>query len=290
MSPSPHSPTIPSLRQVAEVLHEGTASWPGSLVVTVAPAPVPAEVAIGTWPVPDDVAHPADPLVGFLAPEDWLAIGLVARGRAWPIDPAGAAAEADPVRITSLAGRDGTATSLLTRAAEPVQVIEDAPAGWVADVLARTLGRPTPPPATALSTWVEAAWLDRIADLVLESPGRVRHWDVLARLHPLAAPGAALPGVLLAVESRALDLESSWCRMRRLWGGGPPVAAAQAPPGGRAVALQDWFDDGSFARWVTRNLVPGEDLLPAVLDALPRALGRELLESLVGTPVPDGAA
>lgn len=298
MSPSPHSPAVASLRQIAEVLHEGTAGWPGSLVVTVAPAE--ADVAIGTWPVPTEVHHPADSLVGFLAPDQWLALGLVTRGRAWTDDPAQAGtgdrvhagtvvltdAVASPVRITALMGRDGTATSVLTRTDEPAEVIEEAPAGWVADVLARALGRPTPPPELGLSTWVEAAWLDRIADLVLESPGRVRRWNTLARLHPLAPPGAALPGVLLAVETRALDLESSWARMRRLWCGAPPVSAALRPPGGVPVHLPHWFDDGSFARWITRYLVAAEDLLPAVLDALPDPLGRELLESLVGSEAP----
>ena len=298
MSPSPHSPTVASLRQLAEVLHEGTVSWPGSLVVTVAPAQ--EEVAIGTWPVPAEVAHPADPLVGFLAPENWSAIGLVTRGRAWTDDPAGGGAGgrvhagtvvltdavATPVRITSLFGRDGTVTTLLTRADQRIEVIDEPPAGWVADVMARALGLPTPPPESTLSTWVEAAWLDRIADVVLESPGRVRRWNTLARLHPLAPPGAALPGVLLAVESRALDLESSWTRMRRLWDGAPSAAPGLAPPGGLPVDLSDWFDDGSFARWITRHLVPGEDLLPAILDALPDAVGSELLESLLGTPAP----
>ncbi len=298
MSRSPHSPTVASLRQLAEVLHEGTAGWPGSLLVTVAPAE--ADVAIGTWPVPTEVDHPADPLVGFLAPEEWVALGLVTRGKAWVDDPAGAGtgarvhagplvltdAVASPVRITSLFGRDGTATSVLTRADEPVEVIDEAPAGWVADVVTRALGRPTPPPESALSTWVEAAWLDRIADLVLDSPGRVRRWDALARLHPLAPPGAALAGVLLAVETRALDLESSWARMRRLWRGAAPVGPGLRPPGGRPIALPDWFDDGSFSRWITRHLVPGEDLLPAILDAVPGSVGSELLESLVGTGVP----
>jgi hypothetical protein len=275
---------MPSLRQVAEVLHQGTAGWPGSLVVTV--TPTPADVAIGTWPVPDHVVHPADPLVGFLAPEAWTAIGLVTRGRTWSTDPADTAGEA--VRITSLFGRDGSATSLLTRGHQPAELIDETPAGWVADVLARALALSTPAPETTLSTWVEAAWLDRIAEIVLDSPGRVRRWDALARLHPLADPGVALPGVLLAVETRALDLESSWTRMRCLWRGVPPVAPDQAPPGGRPVELPHWFDDGSFSRWVARNLVPGEDLLPGVLDALPQAVADELVEALVATVAPVG--
>lgn len=285
MSPSSPSSTLPSLRQLAEVVHRGAATWPGSLLLTAAPGE--ADVAIGTWPIPTEVHHPADPLVGFLAPPHWTVLGLTTTGRAWRAVP-GPEGPPEAVRITTLFDRHGEASTILTTAEGGEEAIEEAPGGWVADVVARALGRPTPAPDVSLSAWVEAAWLDRIAELVLDQPGQVRRWAALARLHPLAPTGPARPGVLLAVETRALDLESSWGRMRRLWRSGPPVPAGLAPPGGVPVELPDWFDDGSFSRWVTRDLVPAAELLPAVLDALPDAVGRELVEALVTPPGPAG--
>ncbi|QXC62890.1 hypothetical protein KSP35_08955 [Aquihabitans sp. G128] len=48
------------------------------------------------------------------------------------------------------------------------------------------------------------------------------------------------------------------------------------PPGGRPVAPQDWFDDGSFCRWAQRDLPPTEAVLAAVCEVLPEALARQL--------------
>ena len=168
-------------------------------------------------------------------------------------------------------------------------MLTEPPEGWVPDALARALGRPTPPPTDRLARWVETAWLDGIAAIVLAAPGRICSWSEVARLHPLAPPGPALPGALLAVEAAAIDLESSWARMRRLSGSSPVPTPTARPPGGTPIPMDRWFDDGSFSRWVQRYQPPAEEVLPAILDALPTDLGAELLDALITVDPPPGA-
>ncbi len=282
MSPCPH-PSAPavSLARLATRLHRAGAALGGSSLLAVELGA--HDVALGAWPVPAGVEHPADPLVGFLAPASWHAVGIGAVGRARSLPEAGPGPEVGSrrVRATVVADRDGGVASVLELEDHPAEVLTEAPEGWVADALARALGRPTPPPDVRLSRYVEAAWLDAIAQRVLVAPGRSRSWEELARLHPLAPAGPVLPGPLLAVEAEALDLESSWGRMRRLVGTSPLPPAGARPPGGRAVPADRWFDDGSFSRWAARRLPPAEALLPAVLDALPASVGAELVDALI---------
>lgn len=282
MSRSTRSATTVPLTQLAEVLHRATAGAGGSFLVTVDHGA--RDVAFGTWEVPPGVDHPADPLVGFLAPPAWDAIGLVSCGRIHPRSPDGT--DGRRVQATVLAHRDGQVASVLERTGEPVEVLEDPPEGWVPDALARALGRPTPPPTDRLARWVETAWLDAVASIALAAPGQVRSWHEVARLHPLAPPGPALPGALLAVEAEAIDLESSWARMRHLWGATPAPLPCARPPGGMPVPIERWFDDGSFSRWVQRYQPPAEAVLAAVIDSLPAPVGAELVDALITVTAP----
>jgi len=291
---APSASTVP-LTQLAEVLHRATAPEPGSFLVTVDHGA--RDVAFGTWAVPPGIDHPADPLVGFLAPPAWDAIGLVSSGRIRPYEPEPPPRDVDAdsgapnrVRATVLAGRDGQVASILEREGDAIEVLDSPPEGWVPDALARSLGRSTPPPTDRLARWVETAWLDAVATKALAAPGRIRSWPDVARLHPLAPPGRALPGALLAVVAEAIDLESSWGRIRHLWAARPSPAPTAGPPGGLAVPIEQWFDDGSFSRWVQRYQPPAEALLPAALDSLPSDVGAELVDALVTVGPPVGAA
>ncbi|CAN5878083.1 hypothetical protein BH23ACT2_BH23ACT2_13900 [soil metagenome] len=324
MSPSRPS-TVPTLADLVEAVHAGAADAPAPLVVTVDRDHDADTVAFGTWPVPPSVDHPADSLVGFVAPAAWDAVGLITNGWAHDLaDTAHAAATgglADSgdlvasrggshhpqrrpapigshvpvtgsacVRATVVLDRNDSAVSIIDRPDRDPQVLCHRPGGWAADVLARTLGLPTPAPVDPLAAWVEAAWLDRIAAMVLARPGQIRSWRPLALLHPLAPAGRPLPGALLAVETQALDLESSWTRMRQLWSAGTSAQQAAAhPPGGTVRALPHWFDDGSFSRWVQRDLPPADLVLPAVLDAVPADSRAELIDALVSVTPPVGA-
>lgn len=290
---SPPAPCPIPLVRLAETVHVAATPFDRSLVASVEVGPT--DVAFGTWPVPAAAPHPADPLVGFLAPAPWEAIGLVSTGRlvdlAGGADPPrrlaeGPARERSRVVVTVVADRSGGFASVVDRPSSDLQLLEDPPEGWVADVLARALGRSTPPPTDRLSRVVEGHWLDAIARLVLHQPGQVRTWTRLARLHPLAPEGPACPGTVLAERSEALDLESSWARMRRFFADRPPPDAPAHPPGGRQVPLSQWFDDGSFSRWIQRNLPPLDSLLAAVLDAVPATVGAELVDALVAVSRP----
>lgn len=180
--------------------------------------------------------------------------------------------------------------SILEREGDTIEVLDSPPEGWVADALARSLGRSTPPPTDRLARWVETAWLDAIATKALAAPGRIRSWPQVALLHPLAPPGRALPGALLAVVAEAIDLESSWGRIRHLWAARPSPAPTAGPPGGPTIPIEQWFDDGSFSRWVQRYQPPAVALLPAILDSLPSDVGAELVDALVTVGPPGGPA
>lgn len=273
-----------TLTELTELVHATFSGSAGARIVSVDVGS--ADVALGTWPVPSEVAAAGDCLVGFLAPPEWAAVGLVAGGQRRTLEPTSLEPPSS-LRCTVLFDRDGNARSVLHEPDSPPELVTDAPEGWVADLLRRALALPTPPPGSSLGEFLERTWLDRVAALVLARPGQIRHWRAVARRHPLAPPGKALPGVLLGLNVRALEAESSWTRMRLLWsassGGrhrGPQV------PGGVPIALADWFDDGSFSRWVARNLPETDLVLPAVLDALPADVGAELLEALTSVEAP----
>ena len=281
----------PSLADLAEILHCSTTNAPGPVLVTIEEGE--KTVSFGTWPIPDVVDHPADTLMGFVAPASWTAFGLVTTGHLhhldaapWPDGPA----KGQPIRATVLLARTGEAASIIEHAGQPLEFLPGPPQGWVADALARVLGRPTPPPADSLAGWVETVWLDHIANLVLDQPGEIRSWPALARLHPLAPDGPSVPGAVLAAQSAALNRESHWGRIRHLWGATRTERPPVSPPGGTVIAPETWFDDGSFARWSQRNLQPGEAVLPAVLNGLPDALASELLEALTTVQAPGRAA
>lgn len=276
MSPTSPSAVAPTLVNYAEFVHRTFGTETGSTIVSIQPGL--EDVAIGRWPVPPDVAAPADVFVGYLAPAECSALGLVSSGRQWSLDP-GAPEAPTPLHVTVLFDREGASASVLSRPDAEPETISDVPEGWVPDLMSRCLGLSTPPPDTTLGEFIERTWLDRLAQSVFARPGEIRRWRDVARHHPLSREKST-PGVLLAVHTHALEAESSWARMRVLWSRDAPASLPHQVPGGRPIALADWFDDGSFCRWVQRNLPEADQLLPGVLDALPDSVGTELLDAL----------
>lgn len=274
-----HEP--PSLRAVAELLHRAAASSAGPVLATVAEEP-PGSLALGLWPVPTPVGHPTDPLIGLRAPASWSAIGLVASGTLRSLDRP--AATTGSLAVTVLTDRLGATVSVLGEPHGELQVIESPPEGWGADALARVLDRPTPPPADPPSLWLEAAWLDGLAADLLARPDPSRSWAWLARRHPLVGTGPVPEPDDLARRTAAHAAAHPWSALRLEAATavealvGPD--AVHPPPPAEVVAPAEWFDDGSYARWLLRQLPPPEVLLPDLVAVLDRPRGLDLLAAL----------
>lgn len=282
----------PTLADYAELLQPPAGSEVTALVLIT---PDDTGVDLSFWDVPPRVGHPSRALLGFRTEPQVEAIGLLTTGRSFRVgvsDPMGSpghAALGSPVSITVLVGRDGSAATRLWTGEEPVTTIEDPPEGWMADVLSRCLGLPTPPPHLHLVDAVEAMWLHEIAVVTLDRPpGSPPTWEDLAHRHPLAPPGGPLPPELLAHETESFAATSSWSRLRTLYAGHlvPPDNHLRAP--GRKIDLVDWFDDGTFARWFERQVVPSAELVADALDLVPEHLRRLIGRALVGDPEPVG--
>jgi hypothetical protein len=233
---------------------------------------------LGFWDVPPAPLHPVEPLVGFVAPPEWDAIGFVSTGKLRHLDRPDQAPE--PVMTTVLLGRDGTAASALGLPGEEGRAIDDPPIGLVPDVLNRVIGRPTPPPEAGTGTLVELTWLDRVARGLLGQRPRVRSWPWLADRHPLRGSGPVPGPEQLAERTAAYDHERTWAGLRLLAVTEDLPAVRWGPPGGTTAPACTWFDDGSLSRWLLGKLPPAEALVPDLLSILPGHVGADLLVAL----------
>jgi hypothetical protein len=251
----------PHLEALASILLEGVAleaGDPAQLVRLRAGTEDlgDGELELGLLPL-DDVSHPFEGIVGFDAPDEWIAVGLIATGRASPLDGTGAAAgRRFGVRSAHLVARTGAWASawraLRPGAGDPGSASgcgerddEPMPAGRLDDALRRMLGLPTaPPPESTHRLWA-AEWLDAVVDAAMSRRGRLGPAAVLAR-HPAVAAFDLDPAVmsvddLVAAGDRLAGLRD-WPELRRACADGrwshPAIDHETAA----------WFDDGAFAR------------------------------------------
>lgn len=272
---------IPTVGDLATVIHRAVAPDPVPRVVHAHPGSGPDAVALGFWELPDLPGHPADPLVGFLAPAEWSAIGIVVPSTVRSL------ADDGPPRATVttvLMERDGRVASVLGDEGGPLQRIDEPPVGFVPDVLARTLGLPTPAPEVDVAPYLDAAWLDRIATGLFGRPGRARSWRWLADRHPLRGGGPPPPPEELAARVTTAAADLPWSELRRRMDGTELPASWCGPPGGSLPPASTWFDDGSLSRWVLRQVPPAEALIPDLLSVLPDDVGAQLLLALGDPP------
>jgi hypothetical protein len=206
------------------------------------------------------VAHPAkleeevgfDRLVGFVAPRDCSAVGVVAGGWSTPIAEhrqiiAGARSPGprERVRSTVVVQRDGSSFARLRWASG--RIVDEAPTyGRMFDCLRRVVGLATEPPAIGTDVLFASMWLLAIADATAE-PGSDMTWLDVAALHPVSQ---ILEGEVadwsrgLVDAARALAVACPWSEVRRLITEG---AWAESPvPAGAAA----WMDDGMLCRWL----------------------------------------
>lgn len=289
MSPSPTSaPAVASLATIAETVHRATAPDHPAAFVSLADAP-PSELSIGLWPIPANLGHPLLPLVGYVAPDAWFAVGITLPGRQHALG-ADASRPPTPTRTTLVRDRSGAVASVLGATPGQLRVITDAPVGFGADVVARTLGLPTPPPARSTAAFVEVTWLERVVGGLANRRSAGRSWRWLADRHPLRGAGAVPEPHELAAATERYALESPWGELRRRMHDEPLPAATWGPSGGSTLPLGAWFDDGSLARSILRQLPHPGDLLPQVLELLSSHVSADLLDALVeidGTDRPE---
>ena len=220
------------LSAVADLLAAAPDLAPGALLVRLEgdpPCRPDDELALGMLPID---GHPSETLLGFVAPSDWWALGLISPGWA---NPAGD--ELDDVdlargrrrgpryaertgrrraTVVSLQARDGTeATRILVGDDEP---LDPGPGGGglLPDCLRRALGLPTEPPAVATAELFAALWLTSIAG-TMEVERRRVGWAEAAALHPVAlllADGPRVSHDDLVDAAGALDRVVGWRELR----------------------------------------------------------------------------
>jgi hypothetical protein len=215
----------------------------------------PDELELGLLAL-DEGAHPLEALVGFDAPSDWAAIGVVTTGRATDLD----SGRRFPTVSVQLTGRDGswaaTWRSLDGSHADAGACSGAAgagplPFGRIDDALRRALGLPTaPPPASTTLLWI-TQWLDAIVEAAAANdPVPRSRWPVaaLVALHPVVAAFDLDPAALsladFVAQGDKLAAWRDWAQLRQACAAGvwehpelDPETAA-------------WLDDGAFARWV----------------------------------------
>ncbi len=278
---APTSLVHPPLGALVEIVHEGAADA-GPSVALVGTRHHAFELAF--WPVPERYSHPADPLIGYLVPEQWDAIALLATGRLRALDGADEAwsSATGPTRVTAVLDRHGAAISVIDRPGGP-HTLRTVPEGWVPDALACALGLATPPPAESTAAWVEAQWLDRIAPGILGRFDEATTWDWLVARHPLAGKLPHPSPASLGARTFTYALDTPWSTLRLR--DAPSLASLHGDlhpmSGDLGVEPAQWFDDGAYYRWVMRQMPPLDLLLADLLSVVRADLGDALLDALV---------
>ncbi len=210
---------------------------------------------------------PADVLLGMVAPDDWVALGVAVHGWARPLDAMSTGGrDRRRTALALLVHRSGEVVSRLRVAGE---VHREPPAfGLTLDGLQRALGLPTAPPQVSTGHLFAAIWLESVVGAARERRGALT-WAEARAMHPavrmLAAAGeepiegADDPVAAGKALARALDWERlRWEAVEGRW---------SAPPLGPLDAA--WCDAGAFSRWV----MDGRPELHALLREVKRAAG-----------------
>lgn len=223
---------------------------------------------------PPPSADPIGDLVGFVAPDHWDAIGMMATGVAHDAGAdGGGRPERDPephpeserrARVGHFVDRQGRAVGFLRLGDDPPDVhVVNGHAGRIDDVCRRSFGLPTAPPEHPLSAYWATCWLVRVLVEAQRSPTHVATWARVARHHLLVPTGRGAPTVEGLIHAgHELEGERSWDELRSLVAGGRRVATVDA-------AGARWMDEGMFSRWMLEAMAPLGHLQAAVASVVP---------------------
>lgn len=222
------------------------------------------ELQVGVSDLDGD--HPLTALMGFVAPDDWWALGVISTGWMGPLDGGRPSANPDAVRTAQVIAvtREGHVVSHV-RAADG-ESFDDPPShGRTLDALRRAVGLPTPPAEGFVPDVFLVLWLHFVEVEAREARFNLQKmtWVRAARCFPFAAsvknahvrePGSFADLLLATVD----DID--WERLRQ-WGTRGSLGKLVAPE------LARWMDDGMFSRWCA-------DVLPPVHAQLERTCQR----------------
>jgi hypothetical protein len=195
--------------------------------------------------------HPLEELLGFVAPDEWCALGTVCHGWASAELTARPSQAADRFRIRSVhvVSRDGSEIGGFRRDGASL-ALQETVIGMVPDALRRCLGLSTPAadfPAAELNA---ADWLDAIADdpaAILTPPRPYADWD-----------------------------QARWEVITR---------AREVP--NLSPTLATWMDAGIFARWIAATYPRTTDHLAAIRRVVDTDTYDAVRETLVGWGLTD---
>jgi hypothetical protein len=258
-------------------------------------------------------------LVGWTAPLDCDAIGIVAAGatvRAVPLGRGGSVAgsEAPTIRPPSglgpagPIGRDASPTSATGPDCSPAvrlvaavdrfgrcasrltvdgTVHHEPPAGGrMLDTLQRCLGRPTRPPDEDTTGLLATLWFAAIMAQPALGEGRLT-WTQAIRLHPasqlLLASGTYFTHRELTAGVDAAVRTLTWDVLR-------DATARRGTLGDLCPAsLAAWMDSGIYSRWILGQLPDLETLAPATIAALRPSTARRLVDHVAASLQPGRA-
>jgi hypothetical protein len=243
---------------------------------------------LGIRPIDDD-ASVVDALAGFIAPADWLALGVVTEGKARALDDR--AGESRRVRCVHLVDRSGASASAVRLKGEAAMVLSSLddhdPSGRVDDVCRRALGLATAPPThTSIELWA-LLWLERVIASRGGAPDTRVRWRAIAELHPAVAMvvasdpqrGGQAAETLTRLGELLADVHS-WSVLRTA------CAAREWPVADIPPEVAAWLDDGAFSRWLIGEFPSIEQLAAAASELLPPSVGRRLRAALRAWQLP----
>ncbi len=242
---------------------------------------------LGVKPLDGD--HPTSHLLGFTAPDDWHAVGLLTHGWAYHLRDREVPPAARPrtrVHVVALLSRTGEVAHRTRFAGDEVlsrSLDGEDPMGEQIDLLRRVLGLETaPPPADASVYWA----IDWLATLLDAEPRDLRHWHEATAAHPamrlLEHDGVPDDADFSDVVT-AFHRVCTWPRLRQL----TAIGSFRVPELGADDAA--WLDDGAFARFVLNRCPSLAGLRQLVADRLPAIVGHQVLATLDELGVPAAA-
>jgi hypothetical protein len=252
---------------------------------------------------PLDGPDPVATLLGFTAPHDWQAMGVVATGRCFGLtdheadtgtvarhrgrEPRGRA------RLAHVVARTGEAVGAISvDGAEPT-VTWLPPGAWYGrsdDVCRRALGLPTAEPARDPGELWALVWCDVLFEQLLRQTAGRRQplsWDDVAAAHPaigklgLLEPDARRWAVgNLERLGQQFARMHSWDHLRTM------CAGAEWPVTGVRADDAAWMDAGMFSRWVLEPYPELAELADHLGSLLPAPLAHRFRRTLAAWGLP----